>query len=563
MKKFLFLLSAIILGVAVSTAQETFPVYIGETGYADIYEAVKAATEGDVIMINEDITIKESVSLTDVDNLTIKAADGVTVNCLVKNKLAFLVKKTATLENLNMVYVEADASNQGLIECSTGAGKLTIKNCTVSDFNTTNNQGVVSVKSSGHAYFNGFAVKTTTVPKGRGEVFIGQSGSTLSGNSTASLFIEKNLNITANADFAPDQVVDIYVDANRSLGSTVVVGTKDVAKFHLVSDKFKLKASNGNLVTADINDVAPVTIGAKEYDSLSEAVTAATDGDVININKNIEITNRVDFTSGNITLKGTNNAVLSCRTHAKFAILVKGHAKLSIENLTLEYNDSQTDRPLLRIEESGNLTVKNCTISKFNTSCGNSNGIVGFKDTATGSVYLENVLFSECKVPDNMAEIYLVKSGSTIAGTTNGSIMLQENVTFNVVDFAPAAREEAAAAALIADDEAEAAVNPVKLYLETAPSATEATDIVFGTHNAALFDLQSDTHYLVGDADANKLFAWPNNLSGVEEVEAEEDVNAPAVYYNLNGVAVDAANLVPGLYIRVQGGKAAKVAINN
>ena len=160
-----------------------------------------------------------------------------------------------------------------------------------------------------------------------------------------------------------------------------------------------------------------------------------------------------------------------------------------------------------------------------------------------------------------MAEIYLVKSGSTIAGTTNGSIMLQENVTFNVVDFAPAAREEAAASALIADDEAEAAVNPVKLYLETAPSATEATDIVFGTHNAALFDLQSDTHYLVGDADANKLFAWPNNLSGVEEVEAEEDVNAPAVYYNLNGVAVDAANLVPGLYIRVQGAKATKVLV--
>lgn len=559
MKKFLFFLSAILLGVAVSTAQETFPVYIGETGYADIYKAVAAAAEGNVIMINEDITINKRVELTGKDNLTIQAADGVTVNCRVKNKLAFLVKKTATLENLNMVYVEPDASSQALIECSTSAGKLTIKNCTVSAFNTNSPQGVVSVKDGGHANFNGFAVNTTTVPEGCGEVFFGTSGSTLSGNSTASIFLEKNQNVTANADFAPGQVVNIYIDGDRTEGSIVVSGTEDAAKFHLVSDKFKLKASKGNLIAA----VAPVTIGAKEYDSLSEAVTAATDGDVININKNIEITTRVDFTSGNITLKGTNNAVLSCRTYAKFAILVKGHANLSIENLTLEYNDSQTDRPLLRIEESGNLTVKNCTISKFNTSCGNSNGIVGFKDNATGSVYLENVLFSECKVPDNKAEIYLVKSGSTIAGTTNGSIMLQENVTFNVVDFAPAAREEAAAAALIADDEAEAAVNPVKLYLATAPSATEATDIVFGTHNAALFDLQSDTHYLVGDADANKLFAWPNNLSGVEEVEAEEDVNAPAVYYNLNGVAVDAANLVPGLYIRVQGGKAAKVAINN
>lgn len=47
--------------------------------------------------------------------------------------------------------------------------------------------------------------------------------------------------------------------------------------------------------------------------------------------------------------------------------------------------------------------------------------------------------------------------------------------------------------------------------------------------------------------------------SGVEAVEAENDANAPVVYYNLQGQRVD--NPEQGLYIRVQGKKATKVVL--
>lgn len=47
--------------------------------------------------------------------------------------------------------------------------------------------------------------------------------------------------------------------------------------------------------------------------------------------------------------------------------------------------------------------------------------------------------------------------------------------------------------------------------------------------------------------------------SGIAAVEAENDVNAPVVYYNLQGQRV--ANPENGLYIRVQGNKVEKVAI--
>ncbi len=51
------------------------------------------------------------------------------------------------------------------------------------------------------------------------------------------------------------------------------------------------------------------------------------------------------------------------------------------------------------------------------------------------------------------------------------------------------------------------------------------------------------------------------NLDGVEDIIADEDVNAPVEYFNLNGVAVSADNLTPGVYVTRQGSKASKVIV--
>lgn len=50
-----------------------------------------------------------------------------------------------------------------------------------------------------------------------------------------------------------------------------------------------------------------------------------------------------------------------------------------------------------------------------------------------------------------------------------------------------------------------------------------------------------------------------NTGTGVEAVEAEE--NAPAVYYNLNGVRVDGNDLTPGVYVVRRGAKAEKILV--
>ena len=57
---------------------------------------------------------------------------------------------------------------------------------------------------------------------------------------------------------------------------------------------------------------------------------------------------------------------------------------------------------------------------------------------------------------------------------------------------------------------------------------------------------------------------WENpyaDNAGVSDITADENVNAPVEYFNLNGVAVSADNLVPGLYITRQGSKTEKVVV--
>ena len=48
--------------------------------------------------------------------------------------------------------------------------------------------------------------------------------------------------------------------------------------------------------------------------------------------------------------------------------------------------------------------------------------------------------------------------------------------------------------------------------------------------------------------------------SGVEDIVVDGST-APAEYYNLNGVRVNSSTLTPGIYIKLQGGKAEKVLV--
>lgn len=530
MKKVFTLIAALLAGSAVSSAQ----VFIGTTEYESINAAADAAAEGDVIEVRSDVSVSNRVNFDKVDNVTLQAVEGVTISCRTKNKLAFLVKKPTTLKNLTLVYND-DASNQPLIEASSGSGKLNMENCSMSNFSGTNNQGLISIKSSGSAVLTNVTFSNNVLPEGRGEVFIGNTGSTVDGTTNASIFIEKNLSVAAGENFNPSSPCRLFIDDARTLGSTLVTGTEDVAKFNLMSDKYSLKAQDGNIVTGEfVAGEGAVTIGQLGFGNLTDALAAAKDGDIITINEDITISNTVNFKDVNsLTLTAKDGVTISCLVKNKLAFLVNNSATL--KNLKMTYTEQdESTATLIEVSSPGSkLTMENCEINDFNGT--NKQGIISVKNN--GNITLNNVTAENCTVADGCGELFLGGSGSAINGTTDLSIFLEKdyNVTAGA-EFAPA--------------------KTVKLFVDE--NRTMGSVIVAGTEDATKFELQG-TAFSLEAKDGNLVAGEYQGGSGIAGIAADE--NAPVEYYNLNGMQVSAGNMTPGVYVRRQGNTAVKVLV--
>ncbi len=60
---------------------------------------------------------------------------------------------------------------------------------------------------------------------------------------------------------------------------------------------------------------------------------------------------------------------------------------------------------------------------------------------------------------------------------------------------------------------------------------------------------------------AKAMYVIEGTGSGVEDITVEPAADGETIYYNLNGIRVDAENLTPGVYVKVIGGTATKVVI--
>lgn len=530
MKKVFTLIAALLAGSAAMSAQ----VFIGTAEYESINAAADAAAEGDVIEVRSDVTVSNRVDLNKVDNVSIQAAEGVTVTCRTKNKLAFLVNKPTTLKNLTLVYSD-DASDKPLIEASSGTGKLNMENCTLSNFNGTNNQGMISIKSSGSAVLNNVTFSNNVLPEGRGEVFVGNTGSTIDGTTNASIFIEKNLSVASGENFNPSSPCRLFIDDARTLGSTLVTGTEDVAKFNLMSDKYSLKGQEGNIVTSEFAaSEGAVTIGQLAFASLDEAMAAAKDGDIITINEDITISKTVTVKElNNITIEAKDGVAISCLVKNKLAFLINKVATLKNLKMTYTEQDPSTST-FIEVSGAGSaLTMENCEIKDFNGT--NKQGVISAK--SNGKVTLNNVTSENCTVAEGRGELFLGGNGSTINGTTNLSIFLEKDYSVAAgAEFAPA--------------------KAVKLFVDE--NRTLGSVIVAGTEDATKFELQG-TAFSLEVKDGNLVAGEYQGGSGIAGIAADE--NAPVEYYNLNGMQVSADNLTPGVYVRRQGNTAVKVLV--
>lgn len=546
MKKIITLLAALLVGGTASMAQ----VWIGSTEYATIEAAVTAATAGDLIEVKGDVEMKTGIT-PDKNNLTIQAVDGVTISCLLKNKRAITLNNngnlTLTLKNLHFEYTEKDASDKRLMEASKGT--LIMENCKISNFRTVNSgHGVINVSSTAKLTNVIFENNETKDP---GEIRVSANDKlTLSGTTNGSIYTDgTDRTFAVEGAFNPSAAIKVYIPENRKVGSILVKNCTDLTKFDLQNDAFILKVDGENIVTA----IKPVIyIGETPYDTLDAAVNAAQEGDVIMVNGDVAIASRVNFYKKNVTVQGKEGDTrvkLSYGLNNSIGFLVKD--AVTIKNVDIVYTRTDAcSKNLVEASKNGTisvgvLTLEDCEISNFISS--DDKGVICAKDG--GSVNLQNVTFENCVVP--RSEIFFGANGSSIDGTTNGSIYVEGSYTFSSSStFNPAPKAMPETNSM----EMAPAANAVKLYLQ---NHGEGNTVVIGNPSPSMFDFSHETLELV-EKDGN-LVLQKKQSTGIAGIEADE--NAPVEYFNLNGVQVKADNMTPGVYVRRQGKNVTKVMV--
>lgn len=541
MKKIFTLLAALLVGGAVASAEDV--VFIGETGYETLDKALTAVKDGETINITGNTEWKDPWTPA-VSNITIQAEQGVTISCYLKNKRAITLNKynprTVTLKNLHLDYVEQDASPIRLIEASKGV--LNMENCKISNFKHNRNQDVILV-SGGTGKLTNVVFENSELTEGLGEIRVGGNNLTISGTTNGSLNVEgTDRYVTVEGTMNPAAPIKVIVPENRAAGKTIVKNCTDISKFELQSENLILKVSGENIVTA----VKPVVfIGETGYDTLRGAVDAAQSEDVINVTGDVTVTDRIGLNK-KIIIQGVDGVNVNFRETNHAAFLATSGEVATLKNLNFVWTNENASESKFLEANAGGVIVEDCVIKDFNTSH-NQGAVAGING---GWFTLKNVKFENCTVPQS--EIFFGASNSTIDGTTNGAITIENDYSFSVGEnFAIAGEVNALA------DEVTPASNAIKLYF--AGNRNKNTDVVLGTNDPTKFNLNHESLELAAHATENKLIAQKKTGTGVAGVEADE--NAPVEYFNLNGVQVKADSMTPGVYVRRQGKNVTKVMV--
>ena len=215
------------------TAPVTPTAKIGDTEYATLADALEAAQDGDNIELLGDQEITSRVNIKNM-SLTISGAYTISRASSYTNGLLFLTQKAdegyTTALTLDGVTLDGGSTAYALIEASNYAN-TTLKDVTVQ--NTTNTANAVIVnKGGGRLVLNG--VTFTSCSGAKGIVFDGNNVTLLGENTIPSIYVEKQLVLTATGATATTPI-QLLTDANRTYGK-IVKG--DATQF--TSESFRL-----------------------------------------------------------------------------------------------------------------------------------------------------------------------------------------------------------------------------------------------------------------------------------------------------------------------------------
>lgn len=180
--------------------------------------------------------------------------------------------------------------------------------------------------------------------------------------------------------------------------------------------------------------LADIKIGDTTYNTLEEAISNATETDVITLSGEYTQTKRLDITTP-ITITGTDNAVIKGSDTNNIIILVKKdtNGALKMSNVVIDGdNKTWNNRNLIEINTAGN-ELTNIIFKNAGTT--HNGGLM--RSINKGRVTLENVTVENCTINEGRGEFFCgTNDGITIKGNNAiQSIYIENNYRIRATDL--------------------------------------------------------------------------------------------------------------------------------
>ncbi len=174
--------------------------------------------------------------------------------------------------------------------------------------------------------------------------------------------------------------------------------------------------------------LADIKIGDTTYNTLSDAITAATnETDVITISGEIPaITSTITITNKSITITGAEDAVITATNTSSAVIVIDTGGSLNMSNVTFDGNNQTwANRNIIEMK-AGNNALNNVTFKNAATT--HAGGLM--RSISNSKVILENVTVENCTVNEGRGEFFCGNNDAiTIKGNNNfSSLYIEKNL---------------------------------------------------------------------------------------------------------------------------------------
>lgn len=359
--------------------------------YSTLWSAIHYAAEGDVLTINKNFTVNQTVavdkSLTFYGyNKTITNATG-----------SFLMYNSTTNANItlkgengsNRLIIDGNntATNEYALVANNGA-TLTLQNVKMQNINTSAKQGVIFCKGTGSLVMDNVRFDNcSNTGDFKTLVFVGNNNCILTnkieiptaGSADQLFYIENDYHITATNP-TNDKVIGIKVDATkRTEHSVVVQGCNTLNKFNFNGEGLNFYVNGSDICCQHL--IKNLTKDTYELD-LATAVANAEEGDEIQVMNDITLTARLGVDKA-ITIKGRTPQTKILRgTGLDNLLILAQNKEVTLKDITLDGQSVSRERDGIECGNNSKLTLDNVTMQNFVPTngkadvCVNGNGVI-------------------------------------------------------------------------------------------------------------------------------------------------------------------------------------------